>query len=87
MEWHCVHIEHTRLLYAVDVTFRIMLRGEIRVLGLPAICRVYRRVHPDQAYSYFFSPGASESLEAFIRFWEGFACPEPADLGHLEVVI
>ena len=87
MEWHCVHIEHTRLLYAVDVTFRNMLRGEILVLGQQANCRVYRRVHTDKAYSYFFSPDASESLEVFIRFWEGFACPVPADLDSLEVVI
>ena len=87
MDWHCVHIEHTRLLYTVDVTFRNMLRGEVRALGQPANCRVYRRVHPDEAYSYFFSPGATESLEAFVRFWEGFACPAPADLDNLEVVI
>jgi hypothetical protein len=80
MEWHCVHIEHMRLLYTVDVTFRNMLRREYLVLGESTNCRVYRQVHPDQAYSYFFSPGASESLEVFVRFWEGFACPEPANL-------
>ena len=37
MEWHCVHIEHMRLLYTVDVTFRNMLRGEYLVLGDPPI--------------------------------------------------
>jgi len=44
-------------------------------------------VNPDGGYSYFFSPDAARNLEAFVKFWEGFGCPEPTNLHHMGVVL
>lgn len=46
-----------------------------------------RRPSPDGAFSYFFSPGAAKTLEAFVKFWGGVGCPEPTNLHQMEVVI
>jgi hypothetical protein len=86
LEWHCVHIEHKRLVHPLDVTFRNLLTQEYRSFGEPADCRVYRKRHRNGAMTYFFSPEASEHLKIFLNFWEGFECPAP-DLLGLELTI
>jgi hypothetical protein len=85
--WYCVYVEHLRLTLAVDVTFRNMLISEYLEIDSPENCWVYRKVHGDCSYSYFFSPEATEALEAFIRFWGGFGCSEPTGLHQMEVVL
>lgn len=64
-----------------------MLIDEYRDNGQPRDCRVYLRTDPDGGYSYFFSPGAAKTLERFIKFWEGFGCPDPSNLHKMEVVL
>jgi len=86
LEWHCVHIEHKRLAYPLDVTFRNLLTQEYRSFGEPADCRVYRKRHFDGGTTYFFSPEASEHLKIFLNFWEAFGCPAPSLLG-LEIIV
>jgi hypothetical protein len=86
LEWRCVHIQHKRLAYPLDVTFRNMLIQEYRSFGEPADCRVYRKSHGDGAKTYFFSPAASEHMEIFLNFWGAMECPEPHTSG-LEVIV
>jgi hypothetical protein len=64
-----------------------MLIDEYLALGSPQACRVYRRLRPDKAVSYFFSPIAAEALAAFVNFWDGFECIEPANLAETEAII
>lgn len=87
MGWYCVYIEHMRLTDAVNTTFRNMLIDEYRDKGQPRDCRVYLRADPKGGYSYYFSPVAAKTLEKFMRFWEGFGCPEPTNLLQMEVVV
>ena len=85
--WSCVHIQHTRVARAVNLTFRNMLIDEYKELGEPRDCNVYRRVRPDQAVSYFFSPAAAHALAAFVNFWDGYECIQPTDLAQMDVII
>ena len=85
--WHCIHIEHVRLIKALDVTFRQMLISEYVDLGQPDNCRVYRWKHEDGGYSYYFSPGAVQAMGAFVHFWHAFGVFEPGNLAHMEVII
>jgi hypothetical protein len=87
MGWCCVHIAHTRVARAVNVTFRNMLIDEYRILGEPKDCHVYRRVRPDDSCSYFFSPAAAGAMEAFVNFWEGYECDEPTNLAQMDILI
>ena len=87
MGWYCVHVDNMRLKAAVNTTFRKMLLDAYRDHGEPADCRVYLRTDPDGAFSYFFSPAAAKSLERFVKFWEGFGCPDPTSLKQMEVVL
>ena len=87
MDWHCVHIEHMRLARPLNETFRNLLIDEYVDLGQPRNCRVYVRENPEGGYSYFFSPGAGERLEIFVRFWRGVPVSEPTNLQHLQVVV
>ena len=85
--WYCIHIAHDRLLNAIDMTFRHMLVSEYRDLGQPADCSVYRRLGLTRSYMYFFSPEAANQLRAFVNFWEGVNCSEPANLAGMEKII
>ena len=87
MDWYCVHIEHTRLTRPLNETFRNLLIDEYVDLGQPRNCRVDVRENPEGGYSYFFSPGAFERLQPFVRFWQGVAISEPPNLRHLQVVV
>jgi hypothetical protein len=88
MGWHCVLIEHERLGYPLDVTFRHMLMTEFQMAGEPADCRVYGRERGPGTYIYYFSPGAYKAMKAFVDFWDGYECHErnTAQAG-LEVII
>ncbi len=87
VDWYCVHIEHTRLTGPLNQTFRNLLIDEYAKLGQPRNCRVYVRANWDGSYSYFFSPGAAERLEPFVRFWQGVAISEPTNLLHMQVAV
>ena len=87
MGWYCVHVEHQRLSTPLNTTFRNMVLAEYRKLGEPVNCRVYRRQHVNSSVTYYFSPGAYETLAALVNFWHGTECPEPADHIGLEVMI
>ena len=87
MAWCCVHIAHTRVSRAVNLTFRNMLIDEYRELGEPKGCHVYRHDHADGSYTYFFSPAAAEALAVFVDFWDGYGCGEPTNLTQMDVVI
>src|SRR4051812_15196061 len=85
--WYCIHIDHPRLVSAVDVTFRNMLVGEFIEMGEPANCRVYRKTLPNGSYCYFFSPEASERFRVLVNFWDGVEVPVPQDLGEMAIVL
>jgi hypothetical protein len=87
MDWYCVQIEHTRLTRPLNETFRNLLIDQYVALGQPSNCRVYISVDLDGSYSYFFSPGAVERLQAFVRFWRGIAIPQPANLPQMQVAV
>jgi hypothetical protein len=82
-----VHIQHTRVARAVNLTFRNMLIDECRECEAPDDCHVYRHVRADGSISYFFSPAGSEALAAFVNFWEGYGCVKPTNLAQMEVTI
>ena len=88
MGWHCVLIEHERLGYPLDATFRHMLMAEYQSVGEPADCRVYGCEKGPGAHIYYFSPGAYQAMKAFVDFWEGYECrePNPAQAG-LDLII
>jgi hypothetical protein len=87
MDWHCVHIQQTRVSRAVNLTFRNMHIDEYRELGQPKDCHVYRLIRADTSVSYFFSPVAAGALVVFVDFWEGYDCVEPTNLAQMDIVI
>ena len=88
MGWHCVLIEHQRLGFPLDVTFRNMLQAEFRTAGRPTGCRIYGRETAPGVHIYYFSPEAYRAMKSFVDFWDGYECqePDPAQAG-LEVII
>ena len=64
-----------------------MLVAEYRDLGQPDNCRVYRHLHEDGSYSYYFSPGAVQVMKAFLNFWQAFGVAEPANLDLMDPFI
>jgi hypothetical protein len=87
MAWCCVHIEHTRVSRAVNLTFRNMLIDDYRELGQPKDCHVYRHARPDGSINYFFSPTAAEAMAVFVDFWGGYEYVEPTNLAQMDVMI
>jgi hypothetical protein len=87
MGWCCVHIAHTRVSRAVNLTFRNMLTDEYRELGEPKSCHVYRHAPADGSFTYFFSPAAAKALVVFVDFWEGYECVEPANLAKMDIIV
>jgi hypothetical protein len=88
MGWHCVLIEHERLGYPLDATFRNMLNADFQTAGRPAGCRVYGRETRPGAHIYYFSPGAYQALKAFVDFWDGYECREPdPEQAGLELIL
>ena len=63
-------IEHERLGYPLDATFRNMLNADFQSAGRPAGSRVYGRETAPGTHIYYFSPGTYRALKAnpfFIR--------------------
>jgi len=87
MHWSCVHIEHMRLTWALQVTFHSLLLSEYEAKDRPRSCSVYLSANSDGSYTYFFSPGATLILDRFLRFWEATSCPEPANLVDLSIAL
>ena len=87
MDWYCVYIDERRPTHPLNSAFRKMIINEYRDIGEPRDCHVYLRADPDGALSYFFSPGAAKTLEAFVKFWGGVGCPAPTNLHQMEKVI